>query len=383
MHSITAGLVLVIVAATFGTALGQEGSRRSFAPGLATSDKSAKQIDSVTLKQSGQLTGTSSRPTPGKPFGPSEVVAIVGNEPILVGDMLFKVNQWIQENMRGAPPEVLEDARRNVIRGMTDQFINERMLYQDGIAGLPDGVDVDEILKQAEKEFDENALPNMMKQSKIDTPTAYDAHLRAMGSSLQQFRRAWAKEQLAGHLVRQKLKINDDISHAELLDYYHKNIEDFKHPTRARWEELMVRFDRFPVSNHAAAEAEIKRIGDLVVYGASFKAVAKESSHGFTAIDGGQFDWTTPGSLVSKNIDEAIFKLPLNYLSDIIESEFGFHIIRVLEREESHTTQFRDAQPEIREKMMDARRRAAIQAHIESLRKKIPYEVVFKQVGQP
>ncbi len=343
----------------------------------AKQDPASGETGTVTPPAGGRLVSTHGGDLPGKPFQPGEVVAIVGNEPILVGDMLLEVNQILNQNLVGAPPEIFERERRNVIAVLADRFVEARMLYQDGIAQLPDGVDVEKILEQAEGDFDEKVLPQLLQRSKIESANGYDAHLRSLGSSLRQFRRNWAREQLAQHFLREKLKVNEDISHAELLQYYRDNIQQFQHPSRARWEELMVLTSRFP--DAATARSAINKMGDKVLYGASFQEVAKEFSHGLTATDGGQYDWTTEGSLVSKELDTQIFALPVDYLSDVIESAVGLHIVRVIEREQAHTTPFRDAQPEIRKKLLEVRHDEAIQRHLAELRKKIPHEIVFER----
>lgn len=317
-----------------------------------------------------------STPLPGEVFEPGEVVAIVGGEPILVGDMLLEVNQILNQHLPNAPPEVRERERRNVIRMRAPSFVDAKLLYQDGLAGLPEGVDVNSILKQAEKDFDENALPKLMERAKIGTTAMYDAHLRALGSSLRSFRSHWAREQLMTHLVRQKLRIDEDISHATLLEYYRSHMDQFRHPARARWEELMVRFDRMPSAD--AARVAIAEMGNRVVHGASFAAVARESSHGFSAADGGVFDWTSPGSLVNREIEEAIFSIPVDYLSDVIETKSGLHIVRVTERKEASTDSFRDAQPAMREKILEQRRDEALKEHLAGLRRRIPNEIVFE-----
>lgn len=311
----------------------------------------------------------------GKAFEPGEVVAIVGGEPILVGDMLLEVNQVLNQHLGNAPPEIRDRERRNVVRAMASKFVDAELLYQDGVSGLPDGVDVDSVLKQAEDDFDSQALPKLLERLKLPDALAYDAQLRGLGSSLRQYRAAWARQQLAGHLVREKLKIDENISQNEMLDYYREHLDSFAHPARVRWEELMVRFDRFP--SREAARSKIVALGNEVVYGASFGAVAKESSQGFTASAGGVYDWTSRGSLANPEIETALFELPEDYLSDVIETRHGLHIVRVLKREEAWTTPFGDAQPDIREKLLDARREKAIEAHLTGLRRKIPSEIVF------
>ena len=135
----------------------------------------------------------------------------------------------------------------------------------------------------------------------------------------------------------------------------------------------MVRFDR--IGSHDGAQQSIVEIGNKIVYGASFSEIAKKHSHGFQADDGGLHDWTTQGSLVSKELDQAIFSLPLNVLSDVIETEKGLHIIRVVERENASVVQFRDAQIDIRKKLEQKKRAEAFEDQLAKLRSEIPVEV--------
>ena len=76
-------------------------------------------------------------------------------------------------------------------------------------------------------------------------------------------------------------------------------------------------------------------MGNAVLRGASFAVVARRESNGPRAEDGGRYDWTNQGSLASEKLDHAIFSLPVDVMSDIIEDQFGFHIVRVVERKGS------------------------------------------------
>jgi parvulin-like peptidyl-prolyl isomerase len=92
-------------------------------------------------------------------------------------------------------------------------------------------------------------------------------------------------------------------------------------------------------------------MGNDVYYGASFAAVAKKSSQGLNAEEGGLNDWTNQGSLVSKRLDDALFTIETGKLSQVIEDERGYHIIRVLERTEPGKLSFEEVQTAIREQI--------------------------------
>ena len=310
----------------------------------------------------------------GDAFEPGKVLAIVGGEPIFAGDILFDANQFIAKNAPHAPESSKAQLRAQIMQRMLPSAIEQRLLLIGVKSQLPPEADFDEIVENASSEFDKQALEKMMESAGVNSPAEFDAHLRAQGSSLRKLRNTWTQSQFVRALLSEKIRADVDVSHRELLDYYHDHLDDFRSKARARWEQIMVRFDRYP--DKADARKAITELGDKVVFGASFPETAKKHSHGYRAHDGGSHDWTSRGSLVLKKIDAAIFTLPIGKLSEVIESKRGFHIVRVTEREEDSVTSFRDAQIEIKKKIETERRMAAYDAHVADLRNKIPVEIL-------
>jgi len=161
------------------------------------------------------------------------------------------------------------------------------------------------------------------------------------------------------------------------MAYYRQHQDEFTTPARARWEELMVGFSKHP-SKSAAGEA-IARLGNRVCAGEPFAEVARNGSDGITASDGGQWKWTTKGALVCEALDRALFELPVGRLSPLLESETGFHIIRVIEREDAQVAPFLEAQVEIKKKMSEERRQKQIREYLAKLQARTPVWTVFDQ----
>ena len=317
----------------------------------------------------GTSKGKTSVPTS---FEAGKVLALVGSEPIFVGDLMFDINQMIERFMPGAPEDIKERERQKMIPQLLPRFVESKILFLGTLRMLPEGVDVDKVLEQASQEFDEKALDKMIKGSGLKSSTEFDANLRAMGSSLRQLRKSWGQDQLTKYFLSQQLKVKAEVTHQEMLDSYHENIAAYEMPAKCRWEQVMIRFDRS--SSRAAAKASIVELGNQIVYGANLAAVARKSSHGFLASDGGKHDWTTQGALVLKEIDEAIFSLPVGELSDIIESRDGYHVIRVIERTEATRKPFLEAQVEIKQRIEAEKRQQAFDKHVEKLKSEIPVE---------
>lgn len=310
----------------------------------------------------------------GESFEPGRVLARVGGHPIFVSDIALEANQIIERLNAKAPAAIKQQMRRELISRLLPKYIQSKLLLVDVKQGLPDTANIDEILKSAGDQFDEIMLPKLMERANVKTPAMLDAVYRSQGSSLRKMRQSWSESEFAKFMLKSKINVDPEVSHREMFDYYQKHKDEkYAIKAKAQWEELMVRFDKFP--GRTAARDAVAKMGNEVVYGAAFDAVARRSSNGFSAAKGGKHDWTTRGSLRESSLDKAIFEIEVNRLSDIIESSQGFHIIRVIDRTEHGYLPFADAQIEIRKLLLEEKQEKAFRDHVDEVRRRIPVEV--------
>jgi len=303
-----------------------------------------------------------------------QILARVGSEVILAGDVLPRVNQILEEHAAEASPAELDQARDELVQRLLPQFIESKLLYVAAKRGIP-AENLQSVQDRIADEFEAKQLPKLLEQAEVSTRAELEASLARYGTSIEARRRAFVESVLGRQWARQNLELERTISHDELLDEYRKNIGDYELEAKARWQELMVRFDRFP--SRQAAYRTIAAMGNDVFRGAAWEQVARAASHGFTAAEGGMHDWTTKGSLKAKQINRALFTLPVGQLSPILESELGFHIVRVTERRDAGRTPFVDAQVKIREKLAEEHRQAEIKRYVESVRKDTPVWTIY------
>lgn len=145
----------------------------------------------------------------------------------------------------------------------------------------------------------------------------------------------------------------------------------------------MVRFDKHPGKREAWAA--LARLGNHAHTAASskaadqpaFEAIAEKHSDAFNADEGGQYDWTTKGSLTAGAVDAALFSQPVGQMSPILEGPIGFHIVRVLERKKAGPTPFSEVQADIRKNLRDERFKAAIDDKLNELKRNARLWTVF------
>jgi parvulin-like peptidyl-prolyl isomerase len=303
-----------------------------------------------------------------------ELVAVVGEEYILAGDLMVLFESQINEIEEKAPKDQVAFYKEKLMRQALEQFVQSRLLAQHFINEQVMGKPLNEredARKQMElritQAFHESVVPHLMEQEKVDTPLELDQALRKTGTSLNgQFRvfktTAFAQEAIKKH-VPKKFEVHLD----EMREYYEEHVETFRRPARAKFRELVASYAK--CSAPADAQQLIAQMGNEVYLGgATFESVAKRLSHGPRADEGGRYDWVRQGSLKSTKVDEVVFSIPLKRLSMIIEDTDGLKIVEVLEREPARTIPFEDAQVEIRQKISDEKKRKAREALLEQLK---------------
>ncbi|MCF6277176.1 MAG: peptidyl-prolyl cis-trans isomerase [Anaerolineales bacterium] len=313
-----------------------------------------------------------------------QILARINGQIVLASDVLWQVEKLIEANLDRIPPQEIANVRTMLLRQQVLKLVDTKLLYADFRRTVP-AESIPQIEENLAKPFEENEIPRLIKLFEVKDRRELAQMLRAGGSSLNDVRLQFNQQTIAGEWLRQITPKPKPVTHEDLLNDYQKRLDEYKFPAKVRWEELAVRFDRVG-NDRAAAWRAITQLGNEVwqqvatnpkVRGSVFAKVAQEKSHGITAKQGGQHDWTTQGAMRSEAIDQAIFTLKLGQMSSVLESEQGFHIVRVLERTEAGQTPFTEAQAEIRKKINLQRRRELSKKQLAKLRKKCCIWTVF------
>lgn len=339
--------------------------------------------DRVT--NSGSLVSFQSQPTrPPDPvardFRASHLVAIVGIERVLAGDLAAMVEPIIHENRAKISSKLQEEeVRQSLTRQALPQYIELKAMSQEFFRDMAGNVPPSELKKmqeqvstRASRMFYERYVPlELFKRYKVEDLSGLDEKLRETNLSVAILRNYFLTQALSAQLEEKYVPETYEIPPTEIMEYYQENIQKWQIPARAKWRQLTVRFDRF--GSEAESQSRIMEMGNEVVLGGkSFDAVARDSSQGFTSQAGGMHDWTFEGSLKSPELNQAIFSLPLNRLSNIIRDDVGLHIIEVLQRESARTKDMAEIQTEIRATLSKERR----QKEAEQFREKVLGRVV-------
>ncbi len=298
---------------------------------------------------------------------------------ILEDDVAGPINDFLRANKDRIPPDQIEATRNALMKKQLQNLIQTKLVVLDAKQKIPpEGWS--QVQKQLDKAFDESEIERMMKQMHVGSRRELEQKLQKLGASIEEARRSFSERELARQWIHMQVKRDNEVTPDQMIAYYRQHLNEFTTPTRVKWEELMVRPDKYP--SDAAADAALAQMGNQVLAGANFADVAKAKSDGATAPNGGAWDWTTKGALVSKELDSALFdpRLPVGQLSPIIKEPNGYHIVRVISREPRRVMPFLEAQVQIRqkrEKIAKQRYEKQVQEYLAKLEARTPISTIF------
>lgn len=315
-----------------------------------------------------------------RPLQECEVIARVNSEVILACEIEWQVRLLFEQKLGpGTSQQMLNspmfiEAREGLLKSLILGRIEMALLYADFRSKAPQA-DMNAIKKQLETPFEETEVPRLIESTGVKDRAELETKLMSLGTSLNERRDDFFRTIIARQWLQQSVKISKEVTHEQLVEFYQSHEADYAQPERVRWEELMVRFEKYPskseayaalavLGNQAYAAAASTAAGE-----AAFGALAPEHSDGFTAEEGGGYDWTSQGSLASPAIEKALFETPTGQMSGIVEGPTGFHILRVIERKEAGPTPFSEVQAKIREDLYKERFDRAINEKVTELKR--------------
>jgi len=164
------------------------------------------------------------------------------------------------------------------------------------------------------------------------------------------------------------------ITPQESKQYYDTHPDDFKQPEQVRASHILIKVDpKAEADEKAKARWEIEEVRKKLAKGGDFAALAKEFSQCPSKAQGGDLGFFERGQMV-KPFEEAAFALKPGQTSGIVESEFGYHLIRVTERKPAGVLSYEKVREELEGHLKETKTRSEVNRYMEGLRAKAKVE---------
>jgi len=135
------------------------------------------------------------------------------------------------------------------------------------------------------------------------------------------------------------------VTDKEVRSWYDRNRDSFRQPEQVRASHILIKAD----SEAKKTEAR-KKIGEIlekVRQGQDFASLARTYSEDTTGPKGGDLGYIRHGQVI-KPFEEALFALKVGEVSNVVETNFGYHLIKAVDRKPETTTPFENVKDQLR-----------------------------------
>jgi len=166
------------------------------------------------------------------------------------------------------------------------------------------------------------------------------------------------------YLSKVKLEVTDD----EIETFFKENPKSFYAPEQVRASHVLFKFEPSdPQNTKDQKRLEMSGILGKINNGADFAELAKEKSECPSSQKGGDLDFFEKGKMVEQ-FEKAAFGLEIGAVSDIVETQFGYHIIKVTDRKDERLFKLEEVKDNIQGHLLNHKKQEGFDVYIKELR---------------
>ena len=265
------------------------------------------------------------------------------------------VRQELRQQYGDKADYMFAEREKDVLRDLIDQ----QLLLQKA---KDKGLNADtELIKR---------LDDMRKQMNLASMDELEKAAREQGVSYEDFKQNMRNQILTQMVIRDEVQPKVQITKEEQRKYYEAHQKDFEHPERVRLSEILVSTEKLEpgdLAGVAVAQQTAQQLLDQVRGGAAFDEIAKSSSAGPTAAQGGDLGYFQRGTL-ARELEDKTFAMKAGEISDVVRTKQGFLILKVTEHEQAGVAPFKDVEPLIADRIYYQKLQPALRDYLTKLR---------------
>jgi peptidyl-prolyl cis-trans isomerase D len=146
--------------------------------------------------------------------------------------------------------------------------------------------------------------------------------------------------------VRAQVKVDEN----ELKQYYGQHITEYRISDRVKVAHVLFKTEGKTSDEIAALEKATREVMAQIRSGADFAEMAKKYSEDSSAANGGEIGWIVRGQTV-KEFEDVAFAMKPGQVSDLIKTTYGFHIVKVSDKQSAHLQTFEEVKAQIKDEL--------------------------------
>ena len=220
----------------------------------------------------------------------------------------------------------------------------------------------EEVPEEYKLQLDKSMLLDQLISEKLLMQEAKNIGLEEDNVVLEQIKKM-TEQILVQVLIEREILDKVNINDQEVSEYYEQNKESFTEKEQVYLYNILLE-----------TEEEAQDILEQLKSGGDFSEIAKEKSTGPSAAQGGDLGYLTKGTIIPE-IEEVVFALEVEELSEVVKSDYGFHILKITEKKPETVRTLEEVKEEIIQTLLPAKQKEAFDNLLEELKGKAEIEI--------
>ncbi len=293
----------------------------------------------------------------------NEAVAIVNGKNIYAAEFARaqKVMMSGQPGMQ-IPAEKKKDFEKYVI----NQLVSAELLYQ-----AAQQIEIKDIESQIDAKIAQG-------KKRFSTDQEFEKSLKALDINPAELREYTRRDLVISNFIQQTIVSKTVVSDDESKKFYDQNIDKFKQDETVKASHILIGVDaKATDADKKKAKEKADKLRKEIADGADFATVAKGNSTCPSSQQGGDLGFFGKGQMVPA-FEKAVFAMKKGDVSEVVETQFGYHIIKVTDKKSAVTVEYKDAKPRLDDYLKGQKVNEAVSAYLEDARKKAKIEILMK-----
>lgn len=310
-------------------------------------------------------------PAPGPAAASTAVKPVPAELPAVIATIDDdKVERWELEGaIKGlearAGAAIPADRRDEIVRGLLDQIIASHVLAREARDGKLGATDAEVSARMAQIK---GGFPNEQ---------AFQQALTAQGTTVEQLQLQTRMGMDIDKVLETKVASTLKVEETEVGAFYQQNLQQFAQGESVHASHILITASKeAAVPQKAAARTKAEDVLKQVKAGGDFAKLAKEQSQDPGSAPGGGDLGFFPKGQTDPAFEAVVFAMKEGAVSDVVESQFGYHVIKLHEHRAARTAPLAEVSGQIREYLTSQQRNARIQAFIEQARAKRKVQIL-------
>jgi len=294
---------------------------------------------------------------------PADTVAKVGTIAISRAELDRALTVLTAQNriQAGESPE----SRKQAESAALDQLIFAELIFQEGMKTPPADLE-----KQIEFKMSQN-------KGKFGSVAEFEAALKSAGMVEKELVEITRKDIVISNFVETKIVPTIKVTDDEVKSFYNENKEQLKEEPQVKASHILIGVDASASAEEKAkAKAKAEALLKEIKGGKDFAEAAKASSTCPSKEQGGDLGYFGKGQMVPP-FEQAAFAMKVGDISDVVETQFGYHIIKLTDKKDGEAPKLEEIKEKISAFLKGQKTQKAVYDYVTKLRKDAKVEILL------